>query len=167
VVVPDVLSFLTYGDFHAEVQGLSAYPEAQWPPVQLTYYAYHIMVGLGTIFIGVLFLGCFLWWRRVLWTSTWYHWILLVLLPFPYIANEAGWVVTEVGRQPWIVYGLLETANASSTTVETGETIFTLLGFVGMDGLLGLLVLFLVLRDISIGPDDTRAESSAVTALLE
>jgi cytochrome bd ubiquinol oxidase subunit I len=153
IVVPDALSFLTYGDFHATVRGLNAYPADQWPPVQLTYYGYHIMVGLGTIFIGVLLVGVFLWWRRVLFTSTWYLWILLLLLPFPYIANEAGWVVTEVGRQPWVVYGLLTTANGGSPTVVAGETIFTLLGFAGLYALIGLLFVFLVLRAVSEGPE--------------
>jgi cytochrome d ubiquinol oxidase subunit I len=153
IVVPDVLSFLTYGDFHATVQGLNAYPQDQWPPIQLTYYAYHVMVGLGTIFIGVLCLGVLLWWRGWLFSSKWFLWILLLLLPFPYIANEAGWMVTEIGRQPWLVYGLLPTAAGSSPTVVAGETVFTLLGFAGMSALLGLLFLFVLLRIIAEGPE--------------
>lgn len=152
ILVPELLSFLAYGNFRAEVQGLTAYPESLWPPVQLTYYAYHIMVGLGTIFIAVLLLGLLLWWRRALFTSRWYLWVLMLLLPFPYIANEAGWVVTEVGRQPWVVYGLLRTAEASSPTVVAGETIFTLLGFAGMYALLGLLGLLLALKIVAEGP---------------
>jgi len=154
VVVPDALSFLAYGNFHAEVKGLNAYPQNLWPPVQLTYYAYHIMVGLGTIFIGVLFLGILLWWRRALFTSRWFLWVLMLLLPFPYIANEAGWVVTEVGRQPWLVYGLLLTTAGVSPTVAAGETIFTLLGFAGMYALIGVLALFLALLLIIKGPEE-------------
>ena len=154
VVVPDALSFLAYGNFHAEVKGLNAYPQNLWPPVQLTYYAYHIMVGLGTIFIGVLLLGIVLWWRRALFTSRWFLWVLMLLLPFPYIANEAGWVVTEVGRQPWLVYGLLPTAAGASPTVPAGETIFTLLGFAGMYALIGVLSLFLALLLIIKGPEE-------------
>ncbi len=154
VVVPDALSFLAYGNFHAEVKGLNAYPQNLWPPVQLTYYAYHIMVGLGTIFIGVLFLGILLWWRRALFTSRWFLWVLMLLLPFPYIANEAGWVVTEVGRQPWLVYGLLPTTAGVSPTVAAGETIFTLLGFAGMYALIGVLALFLALLLIIKGPEE-------------
>jgi cytochrome d ubiquinol oxidase subunit I len=122
--------------------------------VQLTYYAYHIMVGLGTIFIAVLLLGIFLWWRRALFTSRWFLWTLMLLLPFPYIANEAGWVVTETGRQPWLVYGLLRTAAGSSPTVAAGETIFTLLGFAGMYALIGVLTLFLAVLLILKGPED-------------
>ena len=154
VVVPDALSFLAYGNFHAEVKGLNAYPQNLWPPVQLTYYAYHIMVGLGTIFIGVLFLSILLWWRRALFTSRWFLWVLMLLLPFPYIANEAGWVVTEVGRQPWLVYGLLPTTAGVSPTVAAGETIFTLLGFAGMYALIGVLALFLALLLIIKGPEE-------------
>ncbi len=160
IMVPDVLSFLAYGNFRAEVQGLEAYREDLWPPVQLTYYAYHIMVGLGTIFIAVLSGGVLLWWRGALFTSRWFLWLLLLLLPFPYIANEAGWVVTEVGRQPWLVYGLLRTAEGGSPTVVAGETIFTLLGFAGMYALIGALALYLGLRIIAAGPDEHPASAA-------
>src|SRR5437868_15081862 len=111
------------------------------------------MVGLGTIFMGALWLGVLLWWRGRLFTSKWFLWILLLLLPFPYIANEAGWMVTEIGRQPWLVYGLLPTAAGSSPTVAAGETIFTLLGFAGMYALLGLLFLFVLVRIVTEGPE--------------
>ncbi len=156
VVVPETLSFLAYGSFRAEVKGLADYPPALWPPVQLTYYAYHIMVGLGTIFIAVLLLGVVLWWRQALFTTRWFLWVLMLLLPFPYIANEAGWVVTEVGRQPWLVYGLLRTAAGSSPTVVAGETIFTLLGFAGMYALIGVLSLFLALLLVLKGPEEAQ-----------
>jgi cytochrome d ubiquinol oxidase subunit I len=153
IEVPGVLSYLAYGSFRAEVEGLNAYRQDLWPPVQVTYYAYHMMVGLGTIFIAVLVLGLGLWWRGALFTSRWFLWMLLCLLPFPYIANEAGWVVTEVGRQPWLVYGLLRTADGSSPTVVAGETIFTLLGFAGMYALIGLVSLYLALRVVAAGPE--------------
>lgn len=166
VVVPGVLSFLTYGDFHASVEGLNAVPEDLWPPVQITYYAYHIMVGLGTFFVAAYLLGVFLWWRGVLFTSTWFHWILLLLLPFPYIANEAGWVVTEVGRQPWLVYSLLRTAQGNSPTVVAAETIFTLLGFAGMYALIGLFFLYLVVRAIAEGPEKIPPAPERPTARL-
>ncbi len=115
------------------------------------------MVGLGTIFIAVLLLGALLWWRGVLPTSRWFLWVLLAQLPFPYIANEAGWTVTEVGRQPWLVYGLLRTAGGASPTVVAAETIFTLLGFAGMYALLGLVFLYLLLRIVAAGPAEAPA----------
>lgn len=152
VYVPDLLSFLTYGNFRANVRGLSAYPKDRRPPVELTYYAYHVMVGLGTIFLGVTALAVVLLLLGRLYESRWMLWILMLAMPFPYIANEAGWMVTEVGRQPWIVYGLMRTAQGLSPTVVAGETIFTTIGFAGMYFLLGVLFLLLVLREIGLGP---------------
>ena len=160
VTVPDLLSVLAYGNARAQVKGLNDYPEAEWPPVQVTYYAYHIMVGLGTIFAGLLALGVLLWWRGVLFTARWFLWPLMLLLPFPYIANEAGWVVTEVGRQPWLVYGLLRTADGSSPPVVAGMTIFTLLGFAGMYALIGVLAMFLAILIVLRGPEGDAASGA-------
>ncbi|HET7265671.1 MAG TPA: cytochrome ubiquinol oxidase subunit I [bacterium] len=160
VFVPDALSFLAYGNLRAEVKGLNDYPEMDWPLVQITYYAYHIMVGLGTILIVALLLGVLLWWRGILFTSRWFLWVLMLLLPFPYIANEAGWVVTEVGRQPWLVYGLLRTAAGGSPTVEAGETIFTVLGFAGTYALLGVLAVFLAILLVLRGPDEPSSAAA-------
>jgi cytochrome d ubiquinol oxidase subunit I len=150
--VPDMLSFLAYGNFRANVQGLRSYPKDQRPPVELTYYAYHVMVGLGTIFVGVTALAIVLLAFRRLFEARWMLWILMLLMPFPYIANEAGWMVTEVGRQPWLVYGIMRTAEGPSPTVVAGETIFTTIGFAGMYFVLGVLFLLLTLREIARGP---------------
>ncbi len=159
IFVPDMLSFLAYGNFRANVNGLDAYARPLWPPVDVTYYAYHVMVGLGTIFCGVAVLAALLLWRKRLYKTPALLWLLMLTMPFPYIANEAGWVTTEVGRQPWIIYGIMKTAQASSPTVVSGEVIFTLIGFAGMYFMLGVLFLYLTLREIAIGPslrDDTR-----------
>jgi len=153
IYLPRVLSFLAYGDFRAKVVGLDDYPADLHPPIELVYYAYHIMVGLGTMFIAVMAISAFLLWRGTLYTSRWFLWILMLAIPFPYIANEAGWAVAEVGRQPWIVYGLQRTADATSTNVSGGMTWFTLLGFTGMYSALGLLYLFVSARIIEAGPD--------------
>ncbi len=152
VFVPRALSYLAYGDFRAKVVGLDDFPADTRPPVELVYYAYHIMVGLGTIFIAVLAAAALLLWRGRLFRSRWFLWILMLATPFPYIANEAGWVVAEVGRQPWIVYGLQRTAQATSTNVSGGMAWFTLLGFMGMYAVLGLLYLFVTARIIDRGP---------------
>jgi cytochrome d ubiquinol oxidase subunit I len=152
IFVPEFLSFLAYGNFRANVSGLDAYARELWPPVELTYYAYHVMVGLGTIFVAVAALAVLLLCLGRLWRARWMLWLLMLLMPFPYIANEAGWVVSEVGRQPWIIYGLMQTAHAGSPNVAAGETIFTLIGFVGMYFLLGVLFVYFVLREIGIGP---------------
>lgn len=152
IYVPKFLSFLAYGDFQAPVEGLAKYPKSFWPPVELTYYSYHIMVGLGSIFIVEMLVGIFLLGQRKLYSSRWFLWILMLTVPFPYIANEAGWVVSEVGRQPWLVYGLLMTQAGTSTNVAAGETVFTTLGFAGIYAMLGILFLFLVARLIGQGP---------------
>ena len=156
IYVPDALSYLAYGNARAEVTGLNSTPEALRPPVEVVYYAYHIMVGLGTVFVGLLGLGALLLWRKKLWTQRWYLWALMLAMPFPYIANEAGWTVSEVGRQPWIVYGVMTTAQGVSTNVSAGETIFTLLGFMGIYALLGLVFLSLLLKYIGEGPGSER-----------
>jgi cytochrome bd ubiquinol oxidase subunit I len=165
IAVPDLLSFLAYGNFRANVAGLDAYAKTERPPVELTYYAYHVMVGLGTIFSGVASLAALLLWRGAIFRCRWALWMLLLVMPFPYIANEAGWVVSEVGRQPWIIYGLMRTAVATSTTVGAGETLFTLLGFAGMYFLLGVLFLYLILREIAAGPGARAHDAAAVPEL--
>jgi len=152
IFAPNVLSFLAYGNFESNVKGLTAYATELWPPVELTYYAYHIMVGLGTIFLAVTGIGALLLlWSGRLYRTRWLLWLLMLLMPLPYIANEAGWTVTEVGRQPWIVYGLMRTSDALSLNVAGGETVFTLIGFLGMYFLLGVIFLYLTLREIGLG----------------
>jgi cytochrome d ubiquinol oxidase subunit I len=154
VDVPDILSFLAYGNFRANVRGLSAYAPQLWPPVELTYYAYHVMVGLGTIFVTLAFLAAALLWRERLFGVRAMLWALMLAMPFPYVANEAGWVTTEVGRQPWLVYGLMRTSEGISPNVVAGEAVFTLIGFLGMYFLLGVLFLYLTLREIAAGPSE-------------
>ncbi len=160
IFVPKALSFLTYRRWEAQVQGLDAFPPELWPQnIPLLYYSYHIMVGLGTIFIAIGVVAVFLLWRGKLFRARWMLWILLLSLPFPYIANTAGWMTAELGRQPWLVYGLMLTADGYSKTVSAGNGMFTLLGFMGIYMALGILFLFLVRREIENGP---AAESAAI-----
>ncbi len=154
LVVPNALSFLTYRAWTAQVRGLDAFPESEWPEnLALLYYSYHIMVGLGTIFIAIMLVAAFLAWRGKLFSSRWMLWILMLSLPFPYIANTAGWMTAELGRQPWLVYGLMQTLEGYSKTVSAGNGMFTLLGFLGMYTVLGIFFLFLVRREIEHGPE--------------
>lgn len=151
--LPGVLSFIAYGSFSAEVKGLKEFPKDQWPTgIELLYYSFHIMVGLGTLFIALMGLAALLAWRGRLERQRWLLWILLLAAPFPFIANTAGWMTAELGRQPWLVYGLLRTAEGSSHLVHGGQTIFTTLGFAGLYMVLGLLFLYLVGREIAHGP---------------
>ncbi len=151
--LPGMLSFLAYGTFHSEVRGLDAFPEEQWPTnIELLYYAFHVMAGLGTIFIGLMGLSVVLHLRGRLMASTPLLWALALAFPLPYIANTAGWMTAELGRQPWLIYGLFRTSAGVSTVVSTGDVIFTLIGLSGLYFVLGLLYLALVLREVLHGP---------------
>jgi cytochrome bd ubiquinol oxidase subunit I len=158
LTVPRVLSFLTYKRWRAHVKGLDAFPVNQWPDnVPLLYYSYHIMIGLGTIFVVVMLLSAFQLWRGTLFTHRPMLWVLMLLLPFPYIATIAGWVTAELGRQPWLIYGIMRTPEGVSPHVAAGNAIFTLLGFMGMYTILAILGLFLVSREIEEGPAHAAA----------
>ncbi len=152
--IPKLLSFLTHYSWNAEIKGLPEFPKDTWPTnVPLLYFAYHIMVGLGTIFIAITIVSLLLLWKGSLFSSRWALWILMLSFPFPYIANTAGWMTAEVGRQPWLVYNLMRTVSGSSSTVSAGNGLFTLLGFLGMYFVIGVLFLMLVVRLVSRGPD--------------
>jgi cytochrome bd ubiquinol oxidase subunit I len=151
--VPKALSFLTHRRWEAEVKGLDEFPRDQWPDnIPLLYYCYHIMVGLGTIFLAVTAAAVFLLWRGRLFTTRWVLWLVMLSSPFPFIANTAGWMTAELGRQPWVVYGLLRTADGFSPTVSAGNGLFTLMGFLGMYTLLSIVFLFLIGHEVSHGP---------------
>jgi cytochrome bd ubiquinol oxidase subunit I len=153
IEVPGMLSMLTYQRWNANVQGLDAFPKENWPGnIPLLYYSYHIMVGLGTFFVAVMAIALLLLWRGKIFRTRWMLWILMLSAPFPYIANTAGWMTAELGRQPWLVYGLMRTQDGYSKVVSAGNGMFTLLGFMGMYTVLGILFLFLVRREIEHGP---------------
>ena len=153
IAVPNILSFLTHQDWNKQIPGMDQFKKEELPDnIPALYYSYHIMVGLGTIFIGVMVLAIFLLWRKKLYTFKPLLWFIMVLVPFPYIANLTGWYTAELGRQPYLVYGLLKTSDGVSPTVSSGNTLFTLLGFVALYMLLGLLFLVLVGKTINEGP---------------
>jgi cytochrome d ubiquinol oxidase subunit I len=120
--------------------------------VPLLYYAYHIMAGLGTVLAAVMLLSLVLLWRGRLFTTRWLLWIVMLCAPLPHIATTAGWMTTELGRQPWLVYGLMRTAEGASPLVHSGNALFTLIGFLGIYLLLGLVFLFLLLETVRHGP---------------
>jgi cytochrome d ubiquinol oxidase subunit I len=154
LLIPRTLSFLTYRRWMSEVKGLDAFPQSDWPDnIPLVYYSYHVMVGLGTLFIAIMVTCAWKLWRGTLFTSRGMLWVLMLALPFPYIANTAGWMTAEVGRQPWVIYGLMRTQTGVSPLVSSGNAWFTLLGFMGMYTVLGILFLFLVYRVIEEGPE--------------
>jgi cytochrome bd ubiquinol oxidase subunit I len=157
IAVNDALSYLIYGTTRAEVKGLDSFPKEDWPDnIPLLFFAYHIMAGLGTLFVGLMALCAFLLWRGRLFRSRPALWALMLAFPFPYIANTAGWLTAELGRQPWLVYGLLRTEAGYSNHVSSGSTWFTLLGYMGMYTVLGISFVLLVQRLIAEGPAPER-----------
>jgi cytochrome bd ubiquinol oxidase subunit I len=164
-VVNNVLSFLLYGTTKAEVKGLDQIPRDQWPSAQpLLYYAYHIMAGLGTWFVLLMVVSALLLWRGRLFAANWALWAILLSFPLPYIANTAGWMTAELGRQPWLIYGLMRTSEGYSNFVSAGNGLFTLIGFMGLYALLGLLFTVLVYREISRGPEPGAPVAESVRA---
>jgi cytochrome d ubiquinol oxidase subunit I len=167
LAVNDVLSFLAYGTTAAQVKGLDQFPRDQWPTtLPLLYYSYHIMAGLGTYFVLLMAIAAVLLWRGKLYSSGWILWPILLSFPLPYIANTAGWMTAEIGRQPWVVYGLMRTADGYSKYVSAGNSLFTLLGFMGMYSLLSVLWIVLVYRIIESGPTaiEPHSDPKAITA---
>jgi len=153
ITVPRMLSFVTWQSWTAEVKGLDAFPREDWPQnIPLLYYAYHVMVGLGTIFIAVWALAAWLCRGDRIFRVRGVLWLVMLMLPFPYIANTAGWLTAELGRQPWVIHGVMRTAEGVSPAVSAGNALFTLIGFMGMYTVLGILFLFLVRREIERGP---------------
>lgn len=153
IAIPKLLSFLTHQRWDAEIKGLNEFDESLHPTnIPGVYYAYHIMAGLGTIFLGLMSLAAIQLFRKKLYKTKWILWAMMFMIPFPYIANTAGWYTAELGRQPWLVYDLLRTVDGISPTVSSGNTLFTLLGFIGLYLMLGLLFLMLAGKIINKGP---------------
>jgi cytochrome d ubiquinol oxidase subunit I len=158
IEIPGALSFLAYGAFGSYVHGLNEYPPDVWPDnIELLYYAFHLMITLGSIFILIMAYANFEQWRGALQTNRALLWVLMLAFPFPYIANTLGWMTAELGRQPWLIYNLFHTRDGYSKVVSNGDTIFTLIGFTGLYFVLGVMYIVLVGREIAHGPDSEGA----------
>ena len=155
IELPGALSFLAYGHFGSYVRGLNEFPPNVWPDnIELLYYSFHLMITLGTIFIILMAYATFQNWRGRLRSTSWLLWVLTLAFPFPYIANTLGWMTAELGRQPWLIYGIFQTHDGYSKVVTSGDTIFTLIGFIGLYFVLGVLFLYLAGLEIAHGPDE-------------
>ena len=152
--IPYLLSLLGHHDINAEVKGLRDIPRDERPPVLITLFSFRIMVALGTLFPLLTIIGMFL--RKRLLDHPWYLWIMLFAIPLPYIAIELGWVLAEVGRQPWIVYGLLKTSDAASP-VASSQVLGSLIAFILVYGLLGLVGFYLIIKNAIKGPEPADA----------
>ena len=163
LMIPRALSFLTYRSWAAEVRGLDSFSAQDWPDqIPLVYFSYHIMVGLGTVFIAIQLLAALQLFRGKLYDSRAMLWILMLALPLPFIANTAGWITAESARQPWLIYSLMRTRAGVSPEVPAGDAWFTLLGFFGLYSVLAILFLYSMYREIERGPGDD--ENAQITA---
>lgn len=151
--IPGGLSFLTHGSFTRPVTGLNAFPVEDRPKqVNAIFQFYHIMVACGMAMIGLTLLAVWLWRKNKLFETKWLMWIFVFSVLLPQIANQAGWFAAEMGRQPWVVYGLLRTSDALSKTVTANQVLFSLILFTVVYLLLLLLFLYLLNKKIKHGP---------------
>ena len=166
LVLPGGLSLLVYGPAGGDVKSLEEFPEKNWPDnIPLLYYSYHVMVGLGTIFIGITVLAAFMLWRGWLYNFRPMLWAIMLAVPFPFIANTAGWFSAELGRQPWLAYGLFRTEEGVSPLVSSGSVLFTLIGFMGLYLVMGLLYVLVMVREVAHGPDHEEESLEASESL--
>lgn len=150
IEIPGALSFLAHGDFEAEVKGLDQIPEDEHPPVAVTHYAFQVMVGLGTLMMLIsLIYFCVLWRKKTILNARWLLKLFVFAIPLGYIALEAGWVVTEVGRQPWVINGIMRTVDAVTPMPGIAWSFYL---FSGIYFSLSLIVIFLLYRQIKMVP---------------
>ena len=160
VAVPGLLSYLIAGTTEEQVAGLNSIPEDERPPVNIVFQSYHLMVSIGFALIGITLLGIFFWWRGTLFGKKWILWIFIFSVLGPQIANQLGWITAEVGRQPWIVYGILKTSEGLSKAVEGGQVLFSLILFTVIYLFLFVLFIYLLNEKVKHGPDDPETLSS-------
>ncbi|MBU5637751.1 cytochrome ubiquinol oxidase subunit I [Geomonas sp. Red69] len=154
--VPGLLSFLAFHDTNAQIRGITSFPKDERPPVLPVFLSFRLMVGLGTLFIILSAAGLFLSKNGLLEKYPMFLKLLVLCIPLPYIANQLGWLVSEVGRQPWIVYGIMKTSDAVSKSLELSQVIGSLLGFTLLYGLLGFVDIYLLAKFARKGPEESH-----------
>jgi cytochrome bd ubiquinol oxidase subunit I len=160
VEIPGMLSYLIHGDSDAKVTGLNSFKPEDRPPVNFVFQTYHLMVAIGFFLIAISIISLIYLRRKKLFETNWLLWILVFSVLGPQIANQLGWFSAEVGRQPWIVYGLLKTSEALSKVVESGQIVFSLILFGAIYILLFILFLYLLNEKIQHGPENPETIST-------
>jgi cytochrome bd ubiquinol oxidase subunit I len=163
VAIPGLLSLMVNGNMQQPVGGLDKIPQQDWPPVAITFQTFHLMVMLGMWFIGLTLLANFYRWRGTLFTKRWLLWTFVWIVPLPFAANQLGWVTAEVGRQPWVVYGLLRTSDALSKSVVAGQVLGSIIMFMVIYALLFAAFLFILNSKIQQGPEEVSAAPEHTT----
>jgi cytochrome d ubiquinol oxidase subunit I len=153
IKIPKMLSYLVYFDTNKPVKGLNAYAPLDRPPVNIVFQTYHLMVVIGMGLIALSLVGLSLLWRNKLFEKRWLLWIFVFSVLGPQLANQLGWISAEVGRQPWIVYGLLRTSEGLSKVVNANQIMFSLILFTIIYALLFVLFLYLLNEKIQHGPE--------------
>ncbi len=151
--IPNLLSLLAHHNPDAEIKGLKDFPTEERPPVLVTFLGYRVMVGLGLLFFLLAFIAVLMVWKGKLASNPWFMRIMLYLLPLPYLANQLGWLVSEIGRQPWIVYGLLKTSAGVSKSISASQVWGSLIGFTLLYGTLAVIDIFLLTKYARKGPE--------------
>lgn len=164
IAVPNMLSFLSYNSFSGEVRGIhdlqaeytAQYGEGNYiPQVAPLFWSFRLMVGSGGLMILLALFGLYLAWKEKSVKPKWYLKVMLFAIALPYLANTAGWLITEMGRQPWIVYGLQKTADGVSTVMPAGYILLTLIGFTAIYGILAVVDVYLLSKFAKKSPDET------------
>jgi cytochrome d ubiquinol oxidase subunit I len=149
-----MLSYLAFHTADGEIKGLKSFPKDERPPVAPVFLSFRFMVGLGFFFILASLAAVIISRRGTLEANPLFLKIMLYSIPLPYIANQLGWIVAEVGRQPWIVYGVLKTSDAVSKSISTVQVVGSLVGFTLIYGVLGFIDVFLLMKFARKGPDN-------------
>jgi cytochrome d ubiquinol oxidase subunit I len=165
IAIPGMLSWLVYGDAAKPITGLNDIAPADRPPVGFVFQTYHAMIAIGSGLIALMALGAFYWWRGTLFDRRWYLWLVVFAVLGPQLANQFGWWSAEVGRQPWIVYGLLRTPAGLSQVLRAETVLTSLLLFTFIYLLLFVLFVYLLNDKIHHGPDDTDLTPTGKHAL--
>jgi len=158
VEIPGLLSWLLYQDAERPVTGLDAFPPGDRPPVNATFQSYHLMVSIGMLLILLSIVALLGLWHGFLFRTRWLLYIFVFSVLLPQLANQLGWFTAEVGRQPWIVYGLLRTSDALSVAVDSTQVILSLIMFSLIYLLLFILFVYLLNEKIQHGPEDVAIE---------
>ncbi len=159
LAIPGLLSYLAKGDFDAEITGLDQFPKDEWPNAGIVFQTYHLMVALGMFFVALTLFGLFLYKRKRLFNKRWLMWIFMLSVVLPVLANQLGWVSAEVGRQPWIVQGLLKTSAAISKSVSANMILGSLILFTVLYLLLFFIWIYVLDREIRHGPEESKETS--------
>jgi len=159
--IPDGLSFLYNFHFDSTIKGLNEFPQENWPNVNFVFQTYHIMVAIGILSIGVGLFGLWLLYKKKLYDTKWFLFLLPFMIPLPHIAYETGWMSAEVGRQPWIIYNIMRTSAGASVVVGAWQILFSLIMFALIYTLLGVIFLSVAFKVVKTGFEDKSVEAKS------